>query len=186
LHRHGKHQTCQQGAQIAIGRQDQQAAGAATRQDHARAETQATQHGPRNAAGHGDVAGIGRFEPARHDQQLPTRAAPKASHQTLKRSPVRPSQHSTTAARAQNRVRCAANPKMKPTNAPAMSSTFESPQVSSQLATFTDFSNNSLSSYICGHVIQSSLNPRQNPLFSTFRIHDVCHALLFFSVFQSA
>jgi hypothetical protein len=37
---------------------------------------------------------------------------------------------------------------MKPTKAPAMASTFESPQVSSKLARFTDFSNNSLVSYI--------------------------------------
>jgi thioredoxin-related protein len=37
---------------------------------------------------------------------------------------------------------------MKPTNAPAMASTLESPQVSSTLAKFTDFSNNSLISYI--------------------------------------
>jgi hypothetical protein len=37
---------------------------------------------------------------------------------------------------------------MKPTNAPAMASTFESPQVSSKLARFMDFSNNSLVSYI--------------------------------------
>jgi hypothetical protein len=93
-------------------------------------------------------ASPGFSHPAITKACTPTRQAPKASHQTLKRSPGWPSQHSITAARAQKRERWAAKPKMKPTKAPVRASTFESPQVSSKLARFTNFSNNSLVSYI--------------------------------------
>ena len=44
LHRDGKHQASQQGAQIPIARQNQQTAGAAARQNHASTKQQAAQH----------------------------------------------------------------------------------------------------------------------------------------------
>jgi hypothetical protein len=56
---------------------------------------------------------------------------------------------------------------MKPTNAPAMSSMLESPQVSIKLARFMDFSNNSLISYIQQRRVKRLDSPAQNPLLST-------------------
>jgi hypothetical protein len=58
---------------------------------------------------------------------------------------------------------------MKPTNAPAMASTFVSPQVSSKLARFMDFSNNSLGSYIQSAALAMRQAVTQNPLLSTVR-----------------
>jgi hypothetical protein len=74
--------------------------------------------------------------------------APKANNQTLKRSPAWPSQHSSTAARAQKRVRCAAKPNTKPMSAPPAARTLASPQVSNRLARFTVISNNSIFAYM--------------------------------------
>ena len=70
LHRDSKHQASQQGAQIAIARQDQQAAGAAARQNHARPKQQTPQHRARHAASGANVAGVRRLEPAHPHQRL--------------------------------------------------------------------------------------------------------------------
>jgi hypothetical protein len=65
----------------------------------------------------------------------------KAISHTPKRVPQVPSQHSMTAARAQNLERCAKNPNIKPMSAPPVAKTEWSPNVSIKLVKFTNFPN---------------------------------------------
>jgi hypothetical protein len=66
-------------------------------------------------------------------------ATAKPNNQTPKRDPQVPSQHSITAARAQNLERWAKKPNTNPMNAPPMAKTVWSPKVSIKLVKFTKF-----------------------------------------------
>ena len=70
LRRDGKDQPGEQGAQIAVGRQDQQTAGAAACQHHARTKDQSTHQSARQAALAGNLARRARVQQACQRQQL--------------------------------------------------------------------------------------------------------------------